>query len=223
MPRDRPVDLGRMCQRAHMAGACDDRETGGGHECRQRLCNQARWRGRMLAAHDQRGNAQTDVCTCGCRLIDQRAKIERCFGRPARQRGLHGWPQRGPCVPSAPVIDKRNCCSAIVAADHPVSSFGGDCQDFRKRGSPAGVHRLEEMEGRWLIESEAGDTVRPLDSRAQRDTAAIGVADEVHFATGAIDDLDGPGCLVRESEGVFTTPRTRAVAAIMLGCDQLIA
>ncbi len=143
--------------------------------------------------------------------------------RAACQCGLHGRPQRCPRARPAPVVDKRTHPSAVIAGDHPFGDFGSNCLDFRKRDSPASPHRFEQVERGWFIEREAGNAVRPLDSGAQRDAPTVGVADKMHFAIGAIDDFDRPRGLICQGKGMLTAPWTRAVAAVVLGRDQVIA
>jgi len=49
------------------------------------------------------------------------------------------------------------------------------------------------------------------------------VADKVHFAMGAIDDSDRPGGLICQGKGMLTAPGAYAIAAEVLGRDQIMA
>ena len=57
----------------------------------------------------------------------------------------------------------------------------------------------------------------------QRDTAAVGMSDEVHFPVDPVDQTDRAGCLVRQRERVIPAPGSGAFAAVVLGSEQLVA
>ena len=65
------------------------------------------------------------------------------------------------------------------------------------------THLSQQVEGRWLIESHAGDPIWPGECHVQGDATTVGVADESDFLLALVDAGDRPGRLVGEGEAAY--------------------
>ena len=218
---DQRVDLGRMGQRAHVARTRHDREPRGARQQGQCLGNQPRRRRRVLAADDQGRTRQARVVARARRLLEQGGEFGRRHRHPARERVLRRGTHRGPCARPAPIVDEGRGRVAVVAGHDAGRDRVGNRLDLgqRRRGV---IELPQQVERGGLIEREARDAIRPRERGMQRDAATVGVADQMDLTVGAVDQRNGARSLIGEREGMLAGPGAGAVAAIVLGRDQVV-
>ena len=169
------------------------------------------------------GKAELPVGGARCRFLRHGAEFE------ARLRNVAGDPRlsvrigRSPCARAVPVIDEPLGGRPVRAAQHSPIDLPGESHDLVECRALGAARRPQQMQRHRLVQRQARDAVRPLGRDAQRDTAAIGVPDEVHRTFGGIDDVDHPRRLVGGAERMRAGPVRRRTAADQVGRDHVEA
>ena len=209
-----------MADWAHVSGVGDFFDHGITHDREKFLRDQRGRRGRPRAAHEQSGACQPAKGTKRRQLVDQRVEFKSGFWDISDKFVLRLRLQSGPRPLAIPIINETARRGAVISHVQVMHDAVGNRTDFRHCRPSVRAKRPQQVKRRRLVKRQARNARRTLARHAQRDSAAIRMADDMDVARQPVDDRRDASRLVGEAKSVRAVPMRVGAVAYEIGRDQ---